>query len=228
MSVRLQRNIPEITNFIENIALYNQNFDTYEDFEGWYNKRTEDTDEFKYIMEIYDKISSGTDTISFTYAEIQEFEDKFNIINSTPRFPDFIVKSLSELLQKLKMQIIKQEYNNLKAGEAAGILESNPNKLNRLHPASPALSRLMGMPAFTTSVGQYLTREPRIVIESKGTIRPAIENLKKRARGELPDPIVNRSLKRPKNNSSRRTRKSRKGRKSGGSRRGSSGGSRKL
>jgi hypothetical protein len=58
MSVRLQRNIPEITNFIENIALYNQNFDTYEDFEGWYNKRTEDTDEFKYIMEIYNKISS--------------------------------------------------------------------------------------------------------------------------------------------------------------------------
>ena len=121
---------------------------------------------------------------------------------------------------------IKQEYKNLKAGEAAGILESNPDKLNRLNPASPALSRLMGMPAFTTSVGEYLTGEPTIMKGSRGTIQPAIENLKKRARGELPEPIVNKTRVFKKQKSNNRARKSRRGSRRGGSR--GSRGSRKL
>ena len=72
MSVRVQYNMPELSDAIDSIALYIQHFDTYEDFGGWYNVKTIDTDEYKYIIDLYNKISAGTDTRTFTYTEKQE------------------------------------------------------------------------------------------------------------------------------------------------------------
>jgi hypothetical protein len=194
------------------------------------------TNEFRYIIKINEKLYSkfsewirlpyprGPRIANFTDADITELEENIELMDGNPMFPyEAIIAPLKGVLKELKKSRniymkqlrnqAKSEGRNLLAGKTAGLLDSDPERLEKLNKGveSSALKNLLGRNFFTQTVGSFLTKEPRIGQESRGTIGPALENLQKRATGIPVDPLRakgtgTRGGKRRRN----KTRKSRK------------------
>lgn len=176
-----------------------------------------ETNEFRYIIKLLNKLNSnlmewirlpypkGPRIVNFTDADITELEENIDLMVANPIFSyDDIIRPLKGVLKELNksrnlyreqlQKVAKGEARNLLAGKAAGLLESNSNKLSKLNTGieSSALKNVLGRNFFTQTVGSFLTKEPRIGQESKGTIGPALENLQKRARGQPVPPLLPR------------------------------------
>lgn len=203
-----------IINYGEKLNTYLENLDQFEDLAGLDAKPIPETDGYKYIIKLIKKINSnltewanrppprGIRVVDFKDSDIKELEEKLRLMDGVPMFPDeLVINPLKGILRIIKESKVKQEKKkargegrNLLAGKAAGLLESNSNKLNKLNKGieSSALKKLLGRNFFTQSVGSFLTNEPRIRQESEGTIGPALENLQRRARGEAVEPLRTR------------------------------------
>jgi hypothetical protein len=200
-----------IINYVEKLNTYLENLDQFEDLGGLNAEPIPDTHGYKYINKLIKKINSnltewanrppprGIRVVDFKDSDIKELEDNLHLMEGVPMFPDlYVINPLKGILRIIKESKVKQEKKkargegrNLLAGKAAGLLESNSKKLKKLNMGieSSALKNLLGRNFFTQTVGSFLTNEPRIGQESKGTIGPALANLKRRANGKKVEPL---------------------------------------
>ena len=134
----------------------------------------------------------GAYKITFTYDDIEEIKTMANNINRGD-FPDYLKAAFSTLLHivtsEKRREKAMREGRNLSYGKIAGILDPSEDREGLIGNNRPAMKRALGMEGFATTVGSFLTNEPRIIRGSKGTVDPALRNLRLRAMGQVPEPL---------------------------------------
>jgi hypothetical protein len=109
-----------------------------------------------------------------------------NVIIQAAGYPRYLKEAVSELLNRVSY---RSEGRNLSHGKAAGILDPSARRENLIGNNRPAMKRVLGMNAFPGMIGRFLTSEPRITKESRGTVDPALRNLRLRSQGQTPAPL---------------------------------------
>jgi hypothetical protein len=198
---------------------------TFSDIIDNYYESDEPIEEFEDAVnivefrKIYKKLNSGFEewlarttnrgpskTI-LTYDDIDKIQTMTNAINRGD-FPDKLKSAFSNLLQIVTTEKIRQkamsEGRNLSYGKVAGILDPSANREGIIGNNRPAMKKVLGMEGFATTVGSFLTNEPRIMRGSKGTVDPALRNLSIKA-GQLRGGKRKKTMRKKKN--TRRNRK---------------------
>jgi hypothetical protein len=163
------------------------------------------------FRKIYRKLNSGFEDwlarlgdrgprkVILTYDDIDKIQTMTNDINRGD-FPDRLKAAFSSLLRIVTSEKRKQkamrEGRNLSYGKIAGILDPSEDREGLIGNNRPAMKRALGMEGFATTVGSFLTNEPRIIRGSKGTVDPALRNLRLRAMGQVPEPLKSHRARR--------------------------------
>jgi hypothetical protein len=137
----------------------------------------------KYLWELGEKLSIIGDP-KFSENDLRTLKQQNQIIQDPKsRYPQYIKDAISELLRRVAA---RSEARNLLSGKAAGLLDTNRNLIGNNR---PAMKKVLDSTGFATNVGSFLTSAKRIQRESKGTVDPALRNLKLIAQGEVPEPL---------------------------------------
>jgi hypothetical protein len=137
----------------------------------------------EYLWNLNDKLSLGNNR--FTPDELNELKQQ-NAIIQAAAYPRYLKEAISEILNRATA---RSEGRNLSHGKTAGLLDPSARRANLIENNRPAMKRALGMNAFPGMVGKFLTTEPRITKESRGTVDPALRNLRLRAYGQTPAPL---------------------------------------
>ena len=113
--------------------------------------------------------------------------------NITLETVDNFIEKVEELDKEIKLKTkARSEGRNLLHGKMSGLLDPSAKRANLIGNNRPAMKKALGMEGFATTVGSFLTNAPRIQRESKGTVDPAIRNLRSVAEGKNVMPLRNR------------------------------------
>ena len=138
----------------------------------------------EYLWKLTDKLSGGN---KFSANELNELKQQDPIIQAADSgYPEYLKNAVSELLRRVAS---RSEGRNLSSAKAAGILDTSARRENLIGNNRPAMKKALGMSAFPSMVGSFLTSEPRIHKESRGTVDPALRNLRLRSKGEVSEPL---------------------------------------
>jgi hypothetical protein len=138
----------------------------------------------KYLWDLGDKLGS-TSNSKFSENDLDQLKQQNKIIQDPKsRYPQYLKDAISELLRRVSA---RSEGRNISSGKTAGIL--NTRARNLIGNNRPAMKKALDMTGFQTEVGSFLTSANRIKKESKGTVDPALRNLKLIAQGQVPEPL---------------------------------------
>lgn len=113
--------------------------------------------------------------------------------NITLETIDNLIEKVEELDKEIKLKAkARSEGRNLLHGKMSGLLDPSAKRANLIGNNRPAMKKALGMEGFATTVGSFLTNAPRIQRESKGTVDPALRNLRSVAEGNNVMPLRNR------------------------------------
>ena len=117
----------------------------------------------------------------------------YSLNNITLETVDNFIEKVEELDKEIKLKAkARSEGRNLLHGKMSGLLDPSAKRANLIGNNRPAMKKALGMEGFATTVGSFLTNAPRIQRESKGTVDPAIRNLRSVAEGNNVMPLRNR------------------------------------
>jgi len=136
----------------------------------------------EYLWDLAGK--QGTN-IKFSAPEFNELKEQNELIQAAD-YPQYLKDAITELLNREKA---RNEGRNLSHGKEAGILNTNARRANLVGNNMPAMKKALAINAFPSMVGRFLTDTPRITKESRGSVEPALRNLRGRAEGQIPAPL---------------------------------------
>lgn len=117
----------------------------------------------------------------------------YSLNNITLKTIDNFIEKVEELDKEIKLKAkARSEGRNLLHGKMSGLLDPSAKRANLIGNNRPAMKKALGMEGFATTVGSFLTNAPRIQRESKGTVDPALRNLRSVAEGNNVMPLRNR------------------------------------
>lgn len=117
----------------------------------------------------------------------------YSLNNITLETVDNFIEKVEELDKEIKLKAkARSEGRNLLHGKMSGLLDPSAKRANLIGNNRPAMKKALGMEGFATTVGSFLTNAPRIQRESKGTVDPALRNLRSVAEGNNVMPLRNR------------------------------------
>ena len=125
------------------------------------------------------------ENIKFSSPEYNELKEQNELIQAAD-YPQYLKDAISELLKREKA---RNEGRNLSRGKAAGILNTNARRANLVGNNMPAMKKALAINAFPSMIGRFLTDTPRITKESRGSVEPALTNLRGIAEGQEPAPL---------------------------------------
>ena len=103
------------------------------------------------------------------------------------------LETIDNFIEKVELKAkARSEGRNLLHGKMSGLLDPSAKRANLIGNNRPAMKKALGMEGFATTVGSFLTNAPRIQRESKGTVDPALRNLRSVAEGNNVMPLRNR------------------------------------
>ena len=136
----------------------------------------------QYLWDLDVKLTS-VGPVVFTPQQIEELKQRSAELQAT-HYDNGIKGSLPRLLEEIervKRATAKGYARNLLHGEMAGVLDPSAKRADLIGNNRPAMKKVLGMEGFAPTVGKFLVDEgyaPHIKRESKGTVRPAVTNLK--------------------------------------------------
>lgn len=117
----------------------------------------------------------------------------YSLNNITLETVDNFIEKVEELDKEIKLKAkARSQGRNLLHGKMSGLLDPSAKRANLIGNNRPAMKKALGMEGFATTVGSFLTNAPRIQRESKGTVDPALRNLRSVAEGNNVMPLRNR------------------------------------
>ena len=117
----------------------------------------------------------------------------YSLNNITLKTIDNFIEKVEELDKEIKLKAkARSQGRNLLHGKMSGLLDPSAKRANLIGNNRPAMKKALGMEGFATTVGSFLTNAPRIQRESKGTVDPALRNLRSVAEGNNVMPLRNR------------------------------------
>ena len=171
----------------------------------------------QYLWDLDIKLNNDDgDVVVFTSKQIDELKQRSAELQAT-QYSNALKASLPRLLaeiDRVKRATAKGYARNLVYGKRSGLLDPTATRTGLIGNNRPAMKKALGMEGFATMVGDYLVNKdyaPRIKRESKGTVDPAVVNLKNIVEGKPAAPL--RKYGTGTGGRRRRTRKQRKSRK---------------
>lgn len=117
----------------------------------------------------------------------------YSLNNITLETVDNFIEKVEELDKEIKLKAkARSQGRNLLHGKMSGLLDPSAKRANLIGNNRPAMKKALGIEGFATTVGSFLTNAPRIQRESKGTVDPALRNLRSVAEGNNVMPLRNR------------------------------------
>lgn len=150
----------------------------------------------QYLWDLDIKLNNddGDDAVIFTSKQIDELKQRSAELQTT-QYSNALKASLPRLLaeiDRVKRVTAKGYAKNLVSGKRVGLLDPSANRANLIGNNRPAMKKALGMEGFATMVGDFLVNKdyaPRIKRESKGTVDPAVANLKNIVDGKPAAPL---------------------------------------